>query len=114
MSAAARPDPAPTPPWLEQLSGDRYRFHAAAGGIWRIYDFRLEADTTNGTSRRRVYKNLGVARAEYRAFVPAKGPKRVYKFKPGESHRSDVMDLELQLRASEYLGTRQIENRMPW
>jgi hypothetical protein len=114
VSASSRPDPAPTPPWLEQLSGNRYRFHAAAGGIWRIHDYRTDADHVAGTRTRRVFPNLGSVRAAYRAFVPPKGPKRVYQFKTGESHKPDVFDLERQLRQSEYLGTRHVPDRDPW
>lgn len=98
---------APTPPWLERLPGDRYRFHAVGGGEYTIHDYRLKAG-------KRELLHFGHTRAEYRAFVPADRKRRVYRLAAGEGKKTDVFDLERQLAKAETLGTRHVPDRQPY
>ena len=74
-------------PYLKRLPRDRYRLASSSGADWTVlHDYRLV------NSRRRVLQ-LGSKLAQYRAFVPADGPVLVYRFREGDTHQPDPVDL---------------------
>lgn len=73
------------------------RLYVDVDGVsYRVYDTRFA-----GARQKRVA--LGDPSARYRVFVPEAGQRRSYAFKRGEGHGITDLDLERQLRASEYV-----------
>jgi hypothetical protein len=74
-------------------------FYQAPDGAWyHVYDRRRR----DGKWTAEVPP---LRAAVSRVFVPASGPKRLYKFGPGEIHELTEAHLERQLRQAEYLHT---------
>jgi hypothetical protein len=99
-----------TPPFLARVGGTgRYRFHAADGQVYAVYDVVFERGKLRPLQ-------LGSRRATTRLFRPASGMWRTYRFPDSEKREPDVFDLERQLRAATYYSPEPINigERRPW